>query len=102
MAAKRKNAKKGNEIHVTSKQLSAISKGMKLTEIRSAMPALDALCRQKIDAAAEFSEKVKLVAEKAGVSPAVLSTYITAVCKDTVAKKREQAEQLEILFDEFK
>lgn len=86
-------------VHVTDKQLKAASKGIKLPEIKGAIPELEAACNRKIAAAEDFSNLCKLTALKAGVDASVLSTYITARCNDTLAKKENQAEQLTLLFE---
>lgn len=88
-------------VHVTDKQLSALSKGIKLSEIRDSMPQLEAACNAKIEVSETFADLCKLVALKTGVDASVLSTYITAVCKDTLNKKQQQVEQLQLLFDEL-
>lgn len=88
-------------VHVTDKQLSALAQGINLSEIRNAVPELEARCNAKINAAEKFTELVKLVALKAHIDTSVLSTYITAVCNDTLKKKEAQAEQLTLLFDEL-
>lgn len=88
-------------LHLTSNHLSAMAKGMKLSEIRSAMPELEAACNAKTETAERFSDLCKLVGLKAGVNPAVLATYITAIVNGTDKKKAAQAEQLTLLFDEL-
>ena len=88
-------------IHITDKQLSAISKGIKISEIRAAVPELEALCNRKIAVSEDFANLVKLIALKAGISAPVLNTYITAVCNDTLRKKELQTEQLSLLFSEL-
>jgi hypothetical protein len=90
-----------NVISVTANQLSALTKGIKLGEIRQSMPQLEALCNHKIEATEEFSDLCRLVALKAGINPSVLATYITAVCNDTLKKKEMQTEQLTLLFEEL-
>jgi len=82
-------------------QLSELSKGIKLSEIRTAIPELEAKCNAKIEVAEDFANLVKLVALKAGINPTVLATYITAVCNDTLKKKEMQTEQLTLLFEEL-
>lgn len=89
-------------VHVTTGQMSAMAKGIKLSEIRDAIPQLEALCNHKIEAADEFSDLCRLVALKAGVNQSVLATYITAVCNDTLKKKEAQVEQLSLLFEELR
>lgn len=89
-------------VHVSSNQLKAVSSGIKLNEIRDAIPQLEALCNHKIEAAEGFSDLCRLVALKAGVNPSVLATYITAVCNDTLRKKEAQVEQLTLLFEELR
>ena len=88
-------------IHVTDRQLSALSKGIHVNEIRGAIGELEAACNRKIEAAEDYSNVVKLVALKAGVDASVLAAYITARCNDTLAKKEKQAEQLSLLFSEI-
>jgi hypothetical protein len=88
-------------IHVTDKQLSALSQGIKLGEIHAAIPELEAACNSKIMTSERFADLVKLVALKSGVSAPVLSTYITAVCNDTLKKKQKYTEQLALLFEEL-
>jgi hypothetical protein len=88
-------------VHVTDKGLSALAKGIKLSEIREALGGLERLCTAKIEAAEEFANAVKLAALKAGVDAPVLATYVTATVNDTLKKKQSQAEQLALLFDEL-
>lgn len=82
-------------------QLEQLTKGIKLQEIRAAIPELEAKCNAKIEVAEDFSNLCKLVALKAGINPSVLATYITAVCNDTLKKKEMQTEQLTLLFEEL-
>jgi len=75
--------------------------GIKISEIKAACPELEAACNRKIDAAENFANICKLVALKSGIDASVLSTYITAVCNETLAKKEKQSEQLALLFEEM-
>ena len=88
-------------VHIADRGLDAMSKGIKLHEIRGATEELEKLCSRKIDAAEDFTNACKLAALKAGIDASVLSTYITAKVNDTLKKKQNQAEQLAILFDEL-
>lgn len=88
-------------VNVTEKRLHAASIGIKLQEIRAATGELEAACNRKREAAQDFTDLCKLVALKAGIDASVLSTYITAVCNETIAKKEKQAEQLSLLFEEL-
>jgi hypothetical protein len=88
-------------IHVTDRQFAAVSKGIKLNEVRGSIEELETLCRRKIDAADDFANACKLAALKGGIDASVLSTYVTAKVNDTLRKKQNQAEQLQILFDEI-
>ena len=87
-------------VHVTDRQLSALGKGMKMSAIRGAMDELEKPCRRKMDAAEDFAKACKLQALQGGVDAVVLSTYVTARVNDTLEKKQNQAEQLQILFEE--
>lgn len=78
----------------------AISQGINLTEIKTAIPELEAACNAKMDAAERFKEVITVTAIKCGVLPGVLTQYITARCTDTVKKKSRSAEQLSLLFGE--
>lgn len=82
-------------------QIDQLTKGIKLAEIRSAIPELEAKCNAKIELSEDFANCVKLVALKAGINATVLATYITAVCNDTLKKKEMQTEQLTLLFEEL-
>jgi hypothetical protein len=79
----------------------ADDRSIKLSELRDSTEELENLCSKKIDAAADFTNAVKLVALKTRIDPSVLSTYITAKVNDTLKKKQNQAEQLALLFDEL-
>lgn len=95
------SAKPDLTVHISPKQLGALAKGIKLTEIREAMPQLEALCNRKIEIGDEFSDLCRLVAIKAGIEPSVLSIYINAVCRDTLQKTEAKAGQLSLLFEEL-
>ena len=85
----------------TPAKISALRLGIKLSEIRAAIPELEAACNRKIDASENFANLCKLVALKSGIDASVLSTYINAVCNETLAKKENQANQLTLLFEEM-
>jgi hypothetical protein len=91
----------GIEVNTTIGNIAALNQGIKLNEVRAAVPELEACCNMKIQAAEKFANLVKLVALKAGLDATVLSTYITAVCNQTLNKKQKQAEQLSLLFEEL-
>ena len=95
----------GHEVKTTGAQLHALTKGLslgiKISEIKAACPELEAACNRKIDAAENFANLCKLIALKSGMDASVLSTYITAVCNETLEKKEKQAEQLTLLFEEM-
>src|SRR3990167_5450302 len=96
----------GTEVKTTGAQLHSLTQGMnlgiiKISEIKAACPELEAACNRKINAAETFANLCKLVALKSGFDASVLSTYITAVCNETLAKKEKQAEQLTLLFEEM-
>jgi hypothetical protein len=78
----------------------ALSQGINLTEIKSGIPELEALCNHKIEASENFKNAIQIHALKAGLLPGVLSQYITARCTDSVKKKARSAEQLSFLFGE--
>ena len=74
---------------------------MHLTEIRNAIPQLEAACNRAIEVNDEFTHLCKLIALKGGTDPGVLKTFITARCNDRVMKTEAKAEQLQILFSEI-
>ena len=88
-------------INITSQGLSSVAKGMHLNEIRTAIPELEAACNHAIEAAEDYDNVCKLIALKAGTDAAVVKTFITARCKENVAKTENKAEQLSILFNEI-
>lgn len=94
-------AKPDLTVHITDKQLSSLAAGINLSEIRRSIPALEALCNAKIQATEEFNDLCKLVSLKSKVNAQVISSYITAVCNDTLSKKEQQTEQLSLLFSEL-
>lgn len=52
---------------------------------------------------AAWREKVKAIAEKSGLSPSVIRTYIAARCAEDSAqteRKAEQAKQMALVFEE--
>ena len=88
-------------INITDKGLSALGKGMRVNEIRMAIPELEAACNAAVEYAERFNDLCKLIGLKAGTDPAVIKTFITARCNERVAKVEARAEQLSILFDEI-
>lgn len=78
----------------------ALGQGINLTEIRTRLPQLEALCNRKTEAAEDFRNAIQVAAIESGVMPAVLTQYVTARCNDTVRKKARSAEQLSLLFGE--
>ena len=89
------------QITITDTGMSALSKGMHLSEIRGAIGELEAACNRAIEANEDFTAICQLKALQGGVDPAVLKTFITARCNDRVKKTENKAEQLSILFDEI-
>lgn len=87
-------------IHVTDKQIRALGQGLNLSEIRSAIPELEAACNRKIEAAEDFDAVLTMCSLKSGIIKSVLSQYIVARVTDTVKKKSQSAEQLSLLFGE--
>lgn len=87
-------------ITITGTQFKALSQGINLSAIRTAIPELEALCNRKIEAAKDFDEAITVQAIKAGLLKGVLSQYIAARCNDTVSKKAQSAQQLSFLFSE--
>ena len=81
-------------------QVRALGAGINLSEIRKAIPELEAACNRKIEAVEDFADKIKIVGLSFGIIPSVLSQYIVARCTDTVKKKAQSAEQLSLLFGE--
>lgn len=88
-------------INISEAGLNSVSKGMRLGEIRAAIPELEAACNAAIERAEIFTDLCKLVGLKAGTDPAVVKSFISARCKDSVRKTEDKAEQLSILFDEI-
>jgi rRNA processing protein Krr1/Pno1 len=88
-------------IHVTDKTLSALGQGIKLGEIRAAVDELQNLCHVKIAAAETFATTCKAVAERSGINPSVLATFINAIAKDKLRENQKKAEQLSLLFEEI-
>lgn len=88
-------------ITTTDRRLAAAAKGIALPPVREALSNLEALCHHKIAAADAFSDACKAVSEKANLSPSVISAYVTAIVRDKLDDKREKAEQLALLFEEF-
>lgn len=78
----------------------ALSQGINLTEIRTRLPHLEALCHRKQEAADDFKNAIQVAAIESGLLPAVLSQFVAARVTDTVAKKARSAEQLSPLFGE--
>ncbi len=88
-------------INITDTGLEAVGKGMRLGEIRAAIPDLEAACNAAMERAEVFTDLCKLVGLKAGTDPSVIKTFITARCNDRVKKTEMKAEQLQILFSEL-
>ena len=96
--------KDGNETEIFSgseKGFTAAMGGMRLNEIRTAIPELEAACNRLNDASEDFTNLCKLVALKAGADASVVKTFITARVNETAAKTERKAEQLGLLFDEI-
>lgn len=87
---------------ITPAALSNVSAGIKLSEIREAIPQLEAAYNAKVEVAEAFGDLCKLVAQRAGISPSLLGMYIAAVCNDTIERKQAQMEQLSLLFEELR
>ena len=81
-------------------QVRALAAGINLSEIKSSIGELEAVCNRKIEAAEDFKNAIQVVAIKAGLLPGVLSQYIIARVTDSVKKKTRSAEQLSFLFGE--
>lgn len=94
-------AKNVTQINISESGMSSLSKGMRLNEIRTAIPELEAACNAAIERAEIFTDLCKLVGLKANVDGAVVKTFISARCKDSVQKTEDKAQQLEILFSEI-
>ncbi|MDO8595932.1 MAG: hypothetical protein Q7R45_04830 [Sulfuricaulis sp.] len=88
-------------INISDKGLRAAGNGMRLAEIRAALPELEAACNRAIEAAEDFGTLCQLVGLKAGTDPAVVKAFVSARCKETVAKAEAKAEQLSLLFSEI-
>lgn len=87
----------GSQLHSIA---TGLNFGIQISEIKASCPELEVACNRKIDAADNFANLCKLVALKAGIDASVLSSYITAVCNETLEKKKKQSEQLALLFSE--
>ena len=85
----------------SGKALQALGAGMRLAEIRIALPELEAACNRANEAAEDFTNLCKLVSLKASVDASVVKTFVTARVNETVAKTERKAEQLGLLFDEI-
>lgn len=66
--------------------------------VRDHVSRLCALHTQKQLASAEFSGQCKIVAERAGIKPVVLSQYINAVANDKTSEAKAKVEQFSLLF----
>ena len=96
--------KDGKETEIfsgTEKGFTAAMGGMRLNEIRTAIPELEAACNRANDASEDFTNLCKLIALKAGADAGVISTFIKARVNETAAKTERKAEQLGLLFDEI-
>jgi len=89
------------QINITDTGLSAAGKGMRLGEIRAAIPELEAACNRAIDASEAFGDLCKLIGLQASVDPSVIKTFVAARCNDRIKKTADKAEQLDLLFSEI-
>ena len=78
----------------------ALGQGINLTQLRQALPELEAACHRKIESAEDYKNAIQVVALSSGIIPAVLSQYIQARVTDSVKKKARSAGQLQLLFEE--
>jgi hypothetical protein len=96
------SATPNNIIAITARDLGALSAGIQLSEIRKAIPQLEAACRAKVEVSEAFSDLCKVVAARANISPSVLATYINCYVNETLDKRQRQIDQLSLLFEELK
>lgn len=88
-------------INISGAGLQAAGNGMNLKEIRTALPELEAACNRAIEAAEDFGTLCQFIGLKAGTDPSVVKAFVSARCKETVAKSENKAEQLSLLFSEI-
>jgi len=76
---------------------------LKLDALRGGLKELEEAYLVLTAAKAAWREKVKAIAEKSGLAPSVIRTYIAARCAEESAqadRKAEQAKQLALVFEE--
>lgn len=72
-----------------------------LASLKKSMPELERAYIKKQEAAALFKTLCDRAGQRFKFDPPVIRLYIAGSCDDTLAKKQRQAEQLQILFEEF-
>ena len=82
-------------------QVRALGKGINLTALVRALPALEAACNHHIEASDDFTNAITVAAIETGCIPGVLKQFVKARCSDTVTKKAASAGQLSLLFEEI-
>lgn len=77
------------------------SKVIELEKIRDSIFELEHLYTTKNEAGRDFTNAIKRVAGKAGVSASVLNQYVASRAQGKMLEKREFTEQLTLLFNEI-
>lgn len=90
----------GKTVKTTLNAMKAVSGGFKVTEVEKTLPDLEAQCQRAIDAQASFTDACKATAERSGIEPGVLKSFVSAKVKDTLEKQRTKAEQMQLLLEE--
>ena len=81
------------------KDLSGQEKVIEMDKLRDKVHHLSTLKRAAQEAAVEYGEAVKAVAESSGLQSSVIRTFINAVVSDKRDGPKREAEQLALCFD---
>ena len=91
----------GETIETDMETIRAMGAGINLSGLRSEIQELEQAFLRKQEASTQFKDAIAVVAIQNGIIEGVLSQYIAARCNDTVKKKAQSAEQLNLLFAEI-
>ncbi len=76
-------------------------KVIRMKELDDRIPHLVSLHTKSKDAAKDYSDAVKAVAEKSGLLASVVRRFVVAKAGQNFDEKKKEAEQLSLVFDEL-
>lgn len=90
----------GRRKAVARKDSDGIEKTINLTDLPSKIKMLEKKLVTANEAATDYKDAVKAVAEKCGLQASVINKGVKAIVADKVAEKKRDAEQLAMVFEE--